>query len=92
MSDNRDPGGYDEIDPADLRYHADHRSIPEDAQKLGLDRNTQEGAMLSFAGSLNPRRPAHKMIAWVMLLALVGPGLLTVGWPLVERVQDFFTW
>ena len=92
VPDSRDLGEDDGIDPAHLRYHVDHRSIPQDAQRLGLDRNTQEGAMLSFAASLDPRRRAHKVVAWVMLLALVVPGPLSVGWPLVEQVQDFFTW
>ncbi len=32
--------------------HAQH-GVPDDARAMGLDRNTEEGAMVAMAGSLN---------------------------------------
>lgn len=43
------------------------QGIPADARALGLDRNVPEGAWLAFAGSLNATRPAHRVVAWILL-------------------------
>jgi hypothetical protein len=50
-------------------------AMPDDARSLGLDRNTVEGAWLHFAASLDGRRPAHKLVAWALLL-FFGAGVL----------------
>lgn len=47
--------------------------IPADARRMGLDRNTQEGAMIAMAGSLNPAKITHRIIAWVLILFFAGP-------------------
>jgi hypothetical protein len=52
--------------------------IPFDARRMGLDRNTEEGAMVALAGSLDPAKLSHKLIAWVLLLVVAAPVLLGV--------------
>lgn len=52
--------------------------VPGDARRLGLDRNTEEGALIALAGSLDPAKLSHKVIAWVLLLVLIAPLLLGV--------------
>ena len=52
--------------------------LPLDAQRMGLDRNTEEGALVAMAASLNGAKPSHRLIAWVLLLVFVGPLLLGV--------------
>jgi hypothetical protein len=56
--------------------------IPLDARRMGLDRNTQEGALLGLAGSLNPAKLSHRVVAWVLLLAFAFPVLLGITRPL----------
>jgi hypothetical protein len=46
-----------------------------DARRLGLDRNTEEGALLAFSASLSPRKPLHRAVAWVLLAAFGLPAL-----------------
>lgn len=80
---------YDERDEADERHTAltgrvrSTAGIPDDAQRLGLDRNTIEGAMVAMSGSLNASRLSHRILAWVLLAALVVP--LVLG-----TVRQFF--
>ncbi|MGH3354647.1 MAG: hypothetical protein ACRDOJ_02040 [Nocardioidaceae bacterium] len=52
--------------------------MPEEAELMGLDRNTEEGAMVALAGSLNGRRPGHRVIAWLILVSLAAPVVLSV--------------
>jgi hypothetical protein len=52
--------------------------LPSDAQRLGLDRNTEEGAMIGMAGSLNARKASHRIVAWVLLAAFGLPIAYTV--------------
>lgn len=47
-------------------------------ERMGLSRNTEEGALLEFANALNPSRPAHRVVAWIALLALGLPVLLSL--------------
>jgi len=57
------------------------QGIPEDAQRLGLDRNTIEGSMLAMAGTLSSSRASHRWVAWLLLVVLVTPALLSaVAW------------
>ena len=55
----------------------------EDAARIGLDRNTLEGAQLAFFSHLDGRKPAHKLTAIVCLLVLV-------GWPLFLTLSRIF--
>jgi len=54
------------------------QGIPDDARMLGLDRNTQEGALVAMAGSLNGAKLSHRIVAWALLVAFVGPGLVSL--------------
>jgi hypothetical protein len=45
---------------------------------MGLDRNTEEGALVSLAGSLNPAKPAHRLVAWILLAVFCLPLLVTI--------------
>jgi hypothetical protein len=72
MSDD----GYDERPPL-VHTHTQH-GIPRDAQQMGFDRNTEEGALIAMMGSLTSARPSHKVVAWVLLAAFSLPLLLTV--------------
>jgi hypothetical protein len=45
---------------------------------LGLDRNTEEGALLAFSGALRPDNPVHRAVAWVLLAAFGIPVLLAL--------------
>ena len=50
--------------------------IPHDARRMGFDRNTEEGALIALAGSLNPAKLSHRIVAWVLLAAFAMPLLL----------------
>jgi hypothetical protein len=53
--------------------------VPVDARRMGLDRNTQEGALIAMAGALNPEKLSHRIIAWVLIFVFAGPVLLSVA-------------
>jgi hypothetical protein len=71
----------DDTEPV-LHFHR-VEALPEDAVRLGLDRNTQEGAMLAMAGSLNGVKPLHRIVAWLLLLSLTLPLMLTLVYGLL---------
>ena len=84
MSDRRldasgDPGhgpvGHDVWRPPEL---------PDDLRRMGLTRNTEEGAWIEFASMLDPRRRSHVAVAWLILLALFGVPLLMTVWDLLR--------
>jgi hypothetical protein len=54
------------------------QGIPDDARRLGLDRYTEEGALVAMAGSLTSSKPAHRLVAWIALIAFVAPLLLAM--------------
>jgi hypothetical protein len=54
------------------------QGIPDDARRMGLDRYTEEGALVAMAGSLKSSKPAHRLAAWVVLIAFVAPLLLAM--------------
>lgn len=54
------------------------RPMPGDARRMGLDRNTEEGALVALASSLDPAKLSHRIVAWLLLVALVAPLLLSV--------------
>jgi len=53
-----------------------HQLVSQDARRLGLDRNTEEGALISFSGALRPDNPVHRVVAWVLLAAFGFPAVL----------------
>jgi hypothetical protein len=71
---------YSERDePAHFGIHPDALSAerpdrrPEEAKRMGLSRHTEEGAVLSFASSLDRGKPAHRMMAWILLVTFAAP-------------------
>jgi hypothetical protein len=50
--------------------------IPLDARLMGFDRNTEEGALIALAGSLDPAKLSHKVVAWVLILGFAIPLML----------------
>ena len=40
------------------------------------DRNTEEGALVDFASSLQASNPVHRLVAWILLVAVGLPALL----------------
>lgn len=77
-----DRDDYDEDADAFVR-HLDSLGVPHpyrsaDARPLGLDRNTEEGALLAFSSALSPTRPAHRVVAWVLLAAFGLPALVAL--------------
>ncbi|GAA0596125.1 hypothetical protein HPO96_30470 [Kribbella sandramycini] len=51
---------------------------PEEAKRMGLSRHTEEGAVLSFASSLDRAKPGHRLMAWILLVAFAAPALYTL--------------
>jgi hypothetical protein len=63
----------DDPELAPMEHLHSMQGIPPDAQLMGLDRNTQEGALVALAGSLSSRKRTHRVVAWLMLVAFVAP-------------------
>jgi len=64
----------EEYDEEAFLRHLDTLGVPHpygsrDAQRLGLDRNTEEGALVAFSGALRADKPIHRIVAWVLLVA-----------------------
>jgi hypothetical protein len=51
---------------------------PEEANRMGLSRHTEEGAVLYFASSLDRGKPGHRMMAWILLITFAAPALYTL--------------
>lgn len=71
---------YDEWDdePVPATQFTQHTTVPADAQLMGLDRNTEEGALVAMAASLTPAKLSHRIMAWVLLLSFAVPHLLAL--------------
>jgi hypothetical protein len=65
-------------EPPPLTHAHDAHPIPPDLRRMGLDRNTEEGALVSMAGSLNPAKRSHRLVAWILLAAFCVPLLITI--------------
>jgi hypothetical protein len=77
-----DPDRYDEDEAAFVR-HLDSLGVPHpygspDSRRIGLDRNTEEGALLALGSALRPDRPLHRLVAWVLLAAFGLPALFAL--------------
>ena len=44
--------------------------FPLDAQRMGIDRWSDDAGMIAIASSLDSRKLSHKIVAWVMLIAV----------------------
>jgi hypothetical protein len=55
------------IEPEDFLAH---NPFPPDAQRMGIDRWSDDAGMIAIASSLDSSKLSHKIVAWVMLVAL----------------------
>ena len=62
-----DDSGVELIEPEDL---LPHNPFPPDAQRMGVDRWSDDAGMIAIAASLDPAKVSHKVFAWLMLLAV----------------------
>ena len=62
-----DEHGFELIEPEDF---LPANPFPPDAQRMGVDRWSDDAGMIAIASSLDSRKRSHKVVAWVMLLAL----------------------
>jgi hypothetical protein len=72
MQDQEDPEGsdrtdYELIEPEDFLAA---NPFPLDAQRMGIDRWSDDAGMIAIAASLDSRKLSHKIVAWVMLVAM----------------------
>lgn len=75
-----DDDDYELIRPEDF---LPPNPFPVDAQRLGIDRFTGDnGAIIALAASLDGRKPSHRALAWVLLVAFVIPVLTSIWWVL----------
>lgn len=51
---------------------------PPDARRMGIDRWSDDAAIIALAASLNPAKRSHKFAAWLMLFAIALPLLLSL--------------
>lgn len=68
---------YELIAPEDLLAR---NPMPHDARRMGFDRYSDEGAMIALAAALNPAKTSHRIVAWMMLLAITVPFLMTLAY------------
>jgi hypothetical protein len=52
--------------------------FPPDARRMGIDRYSDDGALIAFAAALDPARPRHKMFAWFLIAVMLAPLALTI--------------
>jgi len=62
-----DDGEVGLIEPEDFLPRS---PFPLDAQRMGIDRWSDDAAMIAVAASLDPGKTSHRLIAWLMLLAI----------------------
>ena len=62
-----DEHGVELIEPEDF---LPGNPFPLDAQRMGIDRWSDDAGMIAIASSLDSRKLSHKIVAWVMLLAV----------------------
>lgn len=62
-----DDRGFELFEPEDF---LPHNPFPTDAQRMGIDRWSDDAGMIAIASSLNPAKLSHKIVAWLMLLAV----------------------
>lgn len=58
--------------------------LPDEARRIGLSHHVPDGALLDFAGRLDPSRTYHRVVAWVLLVVFAFPVLVYI----VRLVQD----
>ncbi|MGZ4445198.1 MAG: hypothetical protein ACXVWZ_05115 [Nocardioides sp.] len=63
--------------------------VPDDARRMGLNRSVPDGALLDFAGSLDPAKPLHRITAWAMLVVFGFPVVMYVLELLVQVLHHW---
>jgi hypothetical protein len=59
--------GVELIEPEDFLAA---NPFPPDAQRMGIDRWSDDAGMIAIAASLDSSKVSHKIVAWTMLLAV----------------------
>jgi hypothetical protein len=77
--DDPDDADLELIEPEDFLAR---NPFPLDAQRMGIDRWSDDAGMIAIAASLDSRKRSHKVVAWVMLLALTSWLLLQLWFEL----------
>ena len=75
MQGTDDPGHAEDPDDSDLELIEPEDFLPRnpfplDAQRMGIDRWSDDAGMIAIASSLDSRKLSHKIVAWVMLVAV----------------------
>ncbi len=65
--DTGDTGAMELIRPEDFLAR---NPFPVDAQRMGIDRWSDDAGMIAIASSLDSRKRSHRIVAWVMLVCL----------------------
>jgi hypothetical protein len=65
-----EPGDVELIRPEDF---LPANPFPLDAQRMGIDRWSDDAGMIAIAASLDPAKLSHKIVAWLMLVAVLVP-------------------
>jgi hypothetical protein len=65
-----EPGDVELIRPEDFLPAT---PFPLDAQRMGIDRWSDDAGMIAIAASLDPAKLSHKIVAWLMLVAVLVP-------------------
>jgi hypothetical protein len=73
--DESDDSGLELIRPEDFLAR---NPFPLDAQRMGIDRWSDDSGMIAIAASLDSRKVSHKIVAWLMLIALTSWLLATL--------------
>jgi hypothetical protein len=73
---------FELIEPEDFLAESSRHPFPLDARRMGVDRWSEQGAMIALAANLDPAKVSHRIVAWVMLLTVTGPVLLTLWYEL----------
>jgi hypothetical protein len=72
MQDQDEPAGdgADDLELIEPEDFLPRNPFPLDAQRMGIDRWSDDAGMIAIAASLDSSKLSHKIIAWVMLIAL----------------------
>ncbi|CAN5616537.1 hypothetical protein BH10ACT10_BH10ACT10_22470 [soil metagenome] len=74
-----DDAGYELIAPEDFLAR---NPFPVDAQRMGIDRWSDNAGMIAVASSLDSRKLSHRIVAWVMLVAITAWVVAQAWWQL----------
>jgi hypothetical protein len=77
------PDGQPElIEPEDF---LPRNPFPHDAQRMGIDRWSDDAGMIAVAASLDSAKRSHRVVAWLMLVAITSWVLLSLWFELTGR-------